>query len=96
MSLVLTQSGLLAIGILGQAMFSARFLVQWLASEWRRASVVPTAFWWLSILGGVLLLIYAIARRDPVFIAGQGFGLLVYLRNLMLIRRRGRAGAAAE
>ena len=96
MSLVLTQSGLLAIGILGQAMFSARFLVQWLASEWRRASVVPTAFWWLSILGGVLLLIYAIARRDPVFIAGQGFGLLVYLRNLMLILRRGRARAAAE
>lgn len=96
MSLVLTQSGLLVIGILGQAMFSARFLVQWLASELRRASVVPTAFWWLSILGGVLLLIYAIARRDPVFIAGQGFGLLVYLRNLMLIRRRGRAGAAAE
>lgn len=96
MTIAISHTGLLAIGILGQALFSARFLVQWLASEWRRASVMPTAFWWLSILGGVFLLIYAIARRDPVFIAGQGFGLLVYLRNLVLIRRRGRAGAKPE
>ena len=78
----------LAVGFLGQAMFSGRFLVQWLASEYKRASIVPIAFWWFSIAGGVTLLAYAIYKRDPVFIAGQGFGLLVYARNLMLIRAR--------
>lgn len=71
-------------------MFSARFLVQWLASERQGRSVVPVAFWWLSIAGGGLLLGYAVWRRDPVFILGQGFGLLVYLRNLMLISRQAR------
>lgn len=76
----------LALGILGQALFSARFLVQWLASEARRTSVVPVAFWWLSLAGGSALLAYAIWRRDPVFMVGQGFGLLVYLRNLTLLR----------
>lgn len=80
----------LAIGILGQALFSARFLVQWLASEARRQSVVPTAFWWLSLSGGVALLAYATWRRDPVFMIGQGFGLLVYLRNLFLLRTSAR------
>lgn len=76
----------LFLGILGQALFSARFLVQWLASEARRRSVVPAAFWWLSLAGGAALLAYAMWRRDPVFIVGQGFGLLVYLRNLTLLR----------
>lgn len=76
----------LFLGILGQALFSARFLVQWLASEARRRSVVPAAFWWLSLAGGAALLAYAMWRRDTVFIVGQGFGLLVYLRNLTLLR----------
>jgi lipid-A-disaccharide synthase-like uncharacterized protein len=75
------------VGFLGQAFFSARFVVQWLASERARRSVVPLAFWFLSLGGGATLLAYAIYRQDPVFIAGQGTGLLIYLRNLMLIRR---------
>lgn len=83
----------LTVGILGQAMFSGRFLVQWLASEFRRESVVPVAFWWFSLIGGGLLLAYAIWRRDPVFICGQVAGFLVYLRNLMLIRLKARTPA---
>lgn len=85
----------IAIGLLGQSLFSARFLIQWLASERVRKSIVPTAFWWLSLAGGATLLAYAIWRRDPVFIIGQGTGLLVYVRNLMLIRQSGRETAAA-
>jgi lipid-A-disaccharide synthase-like uncharacterized protein len=77
----------LALGFLGQAMFSGRFLVQWIVSERKRASVVPTAFWWLSIAGGAFLLTYAVHRGDPVFIVGQAAGLVVYIRNLMLIRQ---------
>ncbi|MHB0777531.1 lipid-A-disaccharide synthase N-terminal domain-containing protein [Halomonas sp. WWR20] len=80
----------LAIGFLGQALFSARFLVQWLASERAKKSVVPKAFWFFSLAGGATLLIYAIYRRDPVFIVGQGAGLLIYIRNLVLIRRENR------
>jgi len=79
--------GWLLLGFLGQAMFSGRFIVQWIASERKRASVVPTAFWWLSIAGGALLLGYALHRGDPVFIVGQTAGLAVYVRNLVLIRR---------
>jgi lipid-A-disaccharide synthase-like uncharacterized protein len=74
-------------GFIGQAAFSARFLVQWLASEKAKRSVVPLAFWWLSLLGGVILFTYAIMRKDPVIIVGQGFGLLVYTRNLILSYR---------
>jgi lipid-A-disaccharide synthase-like uncharacterized protein len=81
----------LTIGFLGQALFTARFLVQWAVSEKKRASVVPVAFWWLSLLGGMALLAYAIFRRDPVIITGQGMGLFVYTRNLMLV---GKARAA--
>ncbi len=77
----------LAVGFLGQAMFTCRFVVQWIASERRKASVVPILFWWFSLAGGALLLGYAIQRRDPVFILGQATGIIVYLRNLMLIRR---------
>ena len=77
----------LGIGLLGQALFSARFLVQWIASERRRRSVVPLAFWYFSVGGGLTLLAYAIYRRDPVFILGQGAGLFVYARNLWLIHR---------
>ena len=77
----------LAIGFLGQGLFTARFLVQWLASERRGNSVVPVSFWWLSLLGGGALLSYAISRRDPVITVGQTMGILVYVRNLMLLRR---------
>jgi lipid-A-disaccharide synthase-like uncharacterized protein len=77
----------LAIGLLGQALFSARFLVQWIASERHKRSVVPHAFWYFSIGGGLTLLAYAIYRRDPVFIIGQGAGLFVYARNLWFIHR---------
>jgi len=84
------------LGFFGQALFSARFLVQWLSSERHRASVVPLAFWYLSILGGGCLLAYAIWRRDPVITVGQAFGLIVYSRNLILIHRDGthRSGEA--
>ena len=74
------------IGFVGQALFSARFIVQWLASERVKRSIIPTAFWYFSLAGGVTLLAYAIHKKDPVFIAGQGLGLIVYLRNLYLIR----------
>ena len=82
----------LAIGLLGQALFSARFLVQWIASERRKQSVVPVQFWYFSVGGGLMLLAYAIYRLDPVFILGQGAGLLVYARNLYFIRRSPLAG----
>jgi len=75
------------IGLLGQAQFAARFLVQWIASERLKKSVMPHAFWYLSVGGGVTLLTYAIYRLDPVFIVGEAFGLLVFLRNLYFIRR---------
>ncbi len=77
----------LVIGLLGQAFFLARFLVQWIASERRKQSVVPTTFWYFSIGGGLTLFLYAIHRLDPVFILGQGAGLFVYARNLYFIRR---------
>jgi lipid-A-disaccharide synthase-like uncharacterized protein len=77
----------LAIGFLGQALFSTRFILQWIASERAKRSVVPQAFWWFSLLGGLTLLAYAIHRRDPVFIFGQAGGLFVYLRNLYFVRR---------
>lgn len=76
------------VGFGGQALFFSRFLVQWIATERRRQSIVPTAFWYLSIAGGVVLLSYALWRGDPVFIAGQSFGLLVYSRNLWYVHRQ--------
>jgi lipid-A-disaccharide synthase-like uncharacterized protein len=86
--------GWLAVGFLGQAMFTSRFLVQWVASEKRKASVVPVSFWWLSIAGALTLLAYSIHRRDPVFVLGQVAGLLVYGRNLVLLRRTGMSEGA--
>lgn len=83
----------LAIGFLGQSLFSARFIIQWVVSEKRRTSVTPVAFWYFSLAGGVILLAYAIHRRDKVFIVGQAVGLLVYIRNLMLIMRPSAGGA---
>src|SRR3954469_13187973 len=93
----------LIIGFAGQALFTARFLVQWIASERRRDSVVPFAFWCLSLLGGLTLRSYASYRQDPVIIVGQAMGLIVYARNLMLVgkakrrtTRRRRRGPQAE
>lgn len=81
-----------AIGFVGQGCFFGRFLVQWIASEREGRSVVPRAFWYMSIAGSLIVLSYAIWRRDPVFIAGQSLGLVVYTRNLVLLRRESRAG----
>jgi lipid-A-disaccharide synthase-like uncharacterized protein len=73
------------VGYAGQALFSLRFIVQWLASERAKRSVIPVAFWFFSIGGGALLFAYALYIRDPVFILGQGMGLFVYLRNLYFV-----------
>jgi len=82
------------LGFVAQAFFTARFVVQWLASERAGKSVIPMSFWLLSICGGILLLAYALYRRDPVFIAGQSFGVFVYFRNLYFVLREHRVGAA--
>jgi lipid-A-disaccharide synthase-like uncharacterized protein len=75
----------LIFGFFGQAIFASRFIVQWIYSEKKGESLIPIVFWYLSILGGICLLIYAIYRKDPVIILGQSFGILVYTRNLILI-----------
>jgi lipid-A-disaccharide synthase-like uncharacterized protein len=82
------------LGFVAQALFTMRFVVQWVASERSGHSVIPIAFWFFSIGGGLLLLAYALYRRDPVFIAGQAFGVFVYLRNLQFVLRDRRASAA--
>ena len=84
-----TETVWVAIGFLGQGLFFGRWLVQWIVSERTAESRVPIAFWYLSLIGGLITLAYAIYRRDPVFIAGQSIGALVYIRNLMLIHRQG-------
>lgn len=89
-----TEYAWLAVGFAGQLLFSMRFLVQWWSSERRGRSVVPVAFWYLSLLGGATLFSYALYRMDPVFIAGQSAGLLIYTRNLQLIRRSRQAEPA--
>jgi lipid-A-disaccharide synthase-like uncharacterized protein len=76
----------ITIGLIAQFMFASRFILQWIASERARASTVPEAFWYFSCFGGILLLIYAIHKFDPVFIVGQAAGLVVYARNIYLIR----------
>ncbi len=80
----------LTVGLLGQGIFSARFIVQWMVSEREKRSVVPVVFWYLSLLGGSTLLLYSIYKRDPVFIIGQLSGMFVYSRNLCLIQREHR------
>ncbi len=87
MNLTLSDVVVLAIGFSGQAMFFMRFFVQWLYSEKHRRSLIPTAFWYFSLAGSVLLLTYAIIKKDPVFIVGQSTGFIIYTRNLVLIRR---------
>jgi lipid-A-disaccharide synthase-like uncharacterized protein len=83
----------LGVGFLGQALFSMRFLIQWIHSERHRRSLIPVLFWHFSIAGGVVLLAYAIWRKDPVFITGQAAGLVIYARNLYLIHRERRRTA---
>src|SRR5882757_7583848 len=83
------------LGYVAQIMFTMRFLVQWIASERAGKMVMPIAFWFFSIGGGILLLLYALYIRDPVFILGQGFGVFVYARNLYFeLRDLRKAGAA--
>jgi lipid-A-disaccharide synthase-like uncharacterized protein len=83
------------LGFVAQGLFTMRFLVQWIASERAGHSVIPMAFWVFSIAGGLLLLVYALYRKDPVFIAGQAFGVFVYVRNLYFVMRDRKAPAAA-
>ncbi|KAB6715799.1 lipid A biosynthesis protein [Roseobacter sp. TSBP12] len=78
-------------GLAAQLMFTARFLLQWIASERAKDSVMPVAFWYFSLIGGVMLLAYALYRRDPVFILGQALGVFIYARNLWLIYAKRRA-----
>ena len=85
----------LVVGLIGQGLFSARIFVQWLQSEKLKKSVIPSAFWYFSMAGGITLLAYAIHRRDPVFIIGQGTGLFIYFRNLQFLwRDRSKRGQA--
>ena len=82
--------GILVLGFTGQALFFMRFLVQWISSEKQKKSIIPLSFWYFSIGGSVLLLVYAIIRKDPVFIVGQSMGFLIYIRNLHFISREKR------
>jgi lipid-A-disaccharide synthase-like uncharacterized protein len=86
-------NGWVLFGFLGQAAFSARFIVQWIVSEKNKESTIPIAFWYLSLIGGAILFVYAVYKKDPVFVIGQGSGLIVYVRNLMLIKRHGPQSA---
>ena len=88
-------NGWVLFGFLGQAAFSARFIVQWIVSEKKKESTIPVVFWYLSLIGGLILFVYAIKKEDPVFIIGQGSGLIVYIRNLILIRKKA-AGAGHD
>ena len=91
-----TETYWLIVGFAGQAVFGLRFVVQWISSEREGESVIPLAFWYFSIGGGVILTIYAVHIMDPVFIFGQGLGLLIYFRNLHLIFRSRRKASSGE
>ena len=78
---------MIIVGFGGQALFASRFIIQWIKSEGAKKSVIPVAFWYFSIGGGAVLLLYAIWRQDPVIICGQGLGLFIYARNLYFILR---------
>jgi len=88
--------GWLVIGFAGQALFSARFLVQWVYSERRKRSLIPIAFWYFSLAGGATLFTYALHIGDPVFILGQSLGVLIYTRNLYFIHKERRQLVQAE
>lgn len=79
----------LIIGFIGQGLFSMRFIIQWIASEKAKKSVIPFSFWIFSLLGSMFLLVYAIYKKDPVFILGQAPNVLIYSRNIYLIKKRG-------
>lgn len=81
-------NGWVLFGFFGQFVFAMRFIIQWIVSEKKKESIVPLSFWYLSLCGGVILLIYAIYKNDPVFMLGQATGLIVYARNLMLITKK--------
>ena len=83
------------LGIIGQVLFTSRFVIQWFQSERARRSIIPVAFWYCSLGGGIMLLAYAIYREEPVFIAGQAFGIVIYIRNLYLILLERRRDALA-
>jgi lipid-A-disaccharide synthase-like uncharacterized protein len=85
-------NGWLILGFFAQALFASRFIVQWIVSERAGESVVPEVFWLISLVGSTLLLMYAIYKRDPVFIVGQASGLFVYFRNIYLIERKKKCG----
>lgn len=89
-------SAILILGFAGQAIFGTRFLVQWICSEKEKRSVIPVSFWYMSLCGSILLLIYACIRKDPVFILGQSTGFLVYLRNIYFIKNRKREDEKAD
>ncbi|MEL0206241.1 MAG: lipid-A-disaccharide synthase N-terminal domain-containing protein [Alphaproteobacteria bacterium] len=84
------ESILIVVGFAGQGLFAMRFIIQWLSSEKQAKSVIPVAFWYFSIGGGLVLFLYAIWRQDLVFMSGQGLGLFIYLRNLYFVRRSSR------
>ena len=86
----------LAVGFAAQLMFSMRFIVQWIASERARRSIVPETFWYFSLVGGAMLFAYAIYRLDPVFMLGQGMGLVIYSRNIYFIRANRKDARAAQ
>ena len=90
-----TEIAWLTLGFVAQLMFASRFIVQWIASEKARRSIVPETFWYFSFLGGTLLFAYAIYRLDPVFMLGQGTGLLIYARNIQMIWRTRAEDAAS-
>ena len=90
----MTVSQWLVIGFIGQALFGARFIIQWIVSEKKGESTIPLAFWYCSIGGAIVLLTYAIYKEDPVFIVGQSLGSIVYVRNLILIDRKRKAVAS--
>ena len=89
-SLTTAEIFFLIIGFTGQGLFASRFIVQWIYSEKKGESTIPVVFWYLSILGGAGLLIYAISRKDPVIITGQLFGIFIYSRNLILIYNKNK------
>ena len=86
----------IVVGFIGQSLFFMRFFVQWLASEKAGTSIIPNAFWYFSIFGGITLFAYALYRQDPVFILGQSTGLFIYARNLYLIRRKDGLTAVSQ
>ncbi|CAN5329691.1 lipid-A-disaccharide synthase N-terminal domain-containing protein [soil metagenome] len=87
----------LAFGLIAQLLFGARFLVQWISSERAGQSVIPMAFWFFSIGGGLMTLVYGIAKREPVIIIGQGLSTIIYIRNIMLIvKNRGKGSKVEE